>query len=95
MENLTVQQLKKMCQKNKIQTKTYWRKSDYITALQQKNNNVFHNNQNSYMTFEPIFQYQQQVPYQQQFNYVGGRENVQQQWQKYMKKYNQLNQKNN
>ena len=37
MENLTVQQLKKLCQKKKIQTKTYWRKKDYISALEQKN----------------------------------------------------------
>jgi hypothetical protein len=35
MESYTVKELKDLCQK-KIQTKTYWRKKDYITALEKK-----------------------------------------------------------
>ena len=94
MENYTVKELKDLCQKKKIQTKTYWRKKDYITALEHKNNsNVFDNNQNAYMTFEPFDPYQQQAPYQQQFNYVGGREQVQKNFNQYMNKYNRLYQK--
>ena len=45
------------------------------------------------MTFEPFDPYQQQAPYQQQFNYVGGREQVQKNFNQYMNKYNRLYQK--